>query len=166
MPTSAAPPSSGQSEPSADDPFALTDTERELLSQWREQGASLTDVNDQLMLRQSLPADMQDPDIMGAIAADPEAMEVFRSDPEALANFVETYQTELQRRQYEPQYSGAVPQSGYSGQGPTLDQALSFVTQPVMPESHQQHLQMDPNFYRVLALAGGDFDPNGPARRY
>lgn len=120
-------------------------------------------VNDQLLLRQSLPSDMVTPDVLDTLMADSEVMAAIRQDPEAtIGRIVNAYQAEMNKQQYQPVYSGQAPIGNYPGapgSGPDMDSAIAMLTQPVMPAASQQLLNQQSDFYRVLALAGGDFNP-------
>ena len=134
-----------------------------MLSQWREQGASLQDVNDALLLRQTIPPDMAQPEIIDGIMSDENAMAAFRADPEGtMSTIANAYRKEMERQQYTPAYSGPAPSGPYPGSpegGPSVETAMAMIGQPVMPESSRQVLNSDPSLFRALAMAGGDFDP-------
>ncbi|NJL82872.1 MAG: hypothetical protein HC890_07805 [Chloroflexaceae bacterium] len=138
----------------------MSEAERELLSQWREQGADLTQVNDQLILRQNLPADLQD--MAGEILANDDAMVAIRNNPkEAIAMLYQSYQQGLQQQQaLQPVYSPPAPMGqSQAGDAAQLDAMIRLVTQPNMPEATSQILGQDASLFRILALAGDDFNP-------
>lgn len=131
----------------------------ELIKAYRAQGASLTDVNNQLLLRQTLPADLQTPEIFEAIAADPEALQAITSNPKALEAFAAEYRAALASQS--PYYDQAVPSTGYYG-GPSSGMqgdAMQLLSQPVNPANSKHVLNQSPDFFRQLALAGGDWNP-------
>lgn len=141
----------------------LSEAEQALVSQWREQGADLTQVNDQLLLRQNLPSELQD--LAGDILADSSAMELIRNDPQgAIAMLYNSYQQGMQQQQaLQPVYSPPAPMGqGQGGDSAQLDAMLRLVTQPNMPEATAQILGQDSSLFRVLALAGDDFNPYAP----
>jgi hypothetical protein len=136
----------------------LSTEELELLSEWRKQGASLTDVNNQLLIRQSLPPSMQTPEVLGGImdaAANDPGLIAALSTPEGIERFVNAYNQEQSGNP--PRYDTGIPASG--GSMDSLDSAWSYLSQPNMPDHAAALLQQPPAFWRNFALAGGDWNP-------
>ena len=135
----------------------LSTDELELLKAWKDQGASLTDVNNQLLIRQSLPPELQTPEVLGGImdaAANDPALIAALSTPEGIERFVNAYN---QEQGNPPRYDTGIPASG--GSMDSLDSAWSYLSQPNLPAHAAALLQQPPNFWRGFALAGGDWNP-------
>ena len=140
----------------------LSEAEQQILDAYREQGASIEDVNrtlieqqTQLQAYQALPADIaQAPGVMDALMQDPGALQAMINNPQAREAFVNTYYKEAG---YQGGYDGPAP-TGYSGGTQRPGQAFEAISGPVMPETMQNLLQQPPSFFQELALVD-DFDP-------
>jgi hypothetical protein len=142
--------------------LGLGEADVALIQAYREQGASLADVNNQLLLRQSLPPDLQTPEVLEAFMGDRDALNAVLSNPEALATFEREYRAALQSQSPSPYFDQSVPQTGYYAGPQGLAQAgdvMTLLTQPINPVNSRNALNQSADFYRSLALAGGDWRP-------
>jgi len=136
--------------------------EQQILDAYREQGASIEDVNrtlieyqTQVQAYKALPADIaQAPGVMDALMQDPGALKAMMNNPEAREAFISTYYREAG---YQGGYEGPAP-TGYSGGTQRPGQAFEAISGPVMPGNTQQLLQQPPSFFQELARVD-DFDP-------
>jgi hypothetical protein len=93
---------------------------------------------------------------------DRDAMDAVLNNPEALAAFEREYRSALQSQAPQPYYDQSVPQTGYYAGPLGVSQpgdVMALLTQPVNPANSRAALNQGADFYRSLALAGGDWRP-------
>jgi hypothetical protein len=128
----------------------------QILQAYREQGATIADANNQLLLHKTLPADLQTPEVFEALMGDPAALQAVISDPQAMQAFEKEYRVAIAGSKYD----SSLPQPMQSTGLPPGADVMSILTLPVDSVNSAQALRMDASFFRNLALAGGDWDPN------